>query len=488
MHVPPRAALAPARAPSTGHVLGGRGRPVAALLVLVLLVVALVGAAAPAARAADPEQAVLRGQVTLRDGSPAGQGSVELARMNPYDRDGATATLDADGRWEASVRPGIWAVTAETAGGLRGHWPDLPGAWPEEQRPTVTVSAGEVREGLNVRLRQRMPTAAVDEYDVWHRGTSDPQEPYPTATVGLPRYPYDPVRPVSSVVGAKIEELPGQGPRDAQGQPFAITGIRGYHTVEILNRGDDAAFIRDVRVEGPDADLISCVNPGLTEDTPCRPQPLFPGWAYRASISTGTLPYRPVYRVEVVFELANPDRTLRYPLQIRNLLPPGVQITDVPDWLGWLLPHLTNDQSSALLAGDRAAKTLAPAARAAAQGARLDRRRVRVAFPAAGTARVGVQRRVGGQRARWKTVRTVRLRATRAGTVSRRVQALAPGRYRLRVRVALQGTPPKTATVTRTVARAPFRAGTDQAGWEGALSILGGLASKPYVDKVVGNR
>ncbi|MEV4423520.1 hypothetical protein AB0L40_26665 [Patulibacter sp. NPDC049589] len=275
---------------------------------------------------------------------------------------------------------------------------------------------------------------------------------------GLPRYPWDPVRPASVVTGPRIEELPGQGPRDAQGGRITITGIRTDHTVEIVNRGDDATAVRAVRVEGPDADLLQCVNPGLTEDTPCKPQILFPTWAYRVTLPVGRVAYRPVYRVTVVIELEHPDQTLRYPVEIRNLLPAGVQVSDVPDWIGWLLPHLTADQGAALLAGSRKPGAMAPAvlasaARAAARSVRVDRRRVRVAFPGAGTARVGVQRRTTGRRPRWRTLHTVRLRATRPRTVAGRVPALEPGRYRLRVRLALRGTSVRTASVVRTVRR-----------------------------------
>ncbi|MEV4423738.1 hypothetical protein AB0L40_27800 [Patulibacter sp. NPDC049589] len=157
-------------------------RPPVRLSVLGLVAAFLVAFAPPAARADDPAPAtgVLRGQVTLRDGSSAGPGTVSLVKMDSDDHDYVTAAVDADGRWSTPVRSGRWTVRASTTAGLPTSWPDVPGAWPEELRPRVTVTAGETRDGVDIRERPRLAQGAVDEYGAWNPGSDDPTEPEST--------------------------------------------------------------------------------------------------------------------------------------------------------------------------------------------------------------------------------------------------------------------------------------------------------------------
>ncbi|MCK9247542.1 MAG: carboxypeptidase regulatory-like domain-containing protein [Solirubrobacteraceae bacterium] len=407
---------------------------------------------------------VIRGRVTLRGGLPAGRPEIRV-RTEGAAGYSTPATVDDDGRYEIHLPAGEHRIEATSPLGLRGYWPDLPGA--RYDGPPLVLGRDAVREDVDIVLRPRLPYAATDQYGEAHAGT-DPDRP---ATDPPRRYPEDDTPSVLSTVGARAEVgrplhgfaklLEQHGLEEAR---WVVEGW-GYNrfTVAVTNHGDADLFLRRTSFDGPDAALFSCTPHDLAQGPQsCAPAVVLPGRTTTVPVVLDQDTPRDVYRATLTIETNAPGGPHRVPFEVTRLKPPplgpgwtppdaGAGATTVP---GSAVPPPASTTPSR--STPPAAATRSGTARRASptRSLKLTRSAVRLALPAAGAVRVRIdRRRPGAGAARWRKVRDVRLRARRAGAVRRSVRTLAAGRYRVRLRVTLRGASTRSTTTYRRVSR-----------------------------------
>jgi hypothetical protein len=343
------------------------------------------------------------------------------------------APVDDAGRWSARVPAGRYQLTAEAPGALPTQWPDLP-AMSEVAQPAIAVARGEARTA-DISMRARLPYGARDEYGRFHAGY-DPDDQRGRAVE------WDVAVPSCYPVDAHVSAHVGAGSRasvaDAEGRPVAVTGPRVVRAgsgfaVPIANTGDDTLRLDGVRLEGPGAGAYRV--PSTWSLIRCAPQlSLAPGAAaggYGIWFDPTGIAARPPFRFDVV--IPHGQGELRVPVEARDL---------GPGPLSW--PGLLGDGGTA----GTVPKAPRPSGTAPTLASlSLSARKLRVQLPGAGAATVVFQRRTTGHRPRWRTVRTVRLRARGAGEIARSMPRLRPGRYRVRLRTAVPGQPARAITV-----------------------------------------
>ncbi len=347
------------------------------------------------------------------------------------------APVDDEGRWSIRVPAGRYQLTAEAPGALPTQWPDLP-AITEVAQPAIAVARGEARTA-DISMRARLPYGARDEYGRFHAGY-DPDDQRGRAAewdVAVPScYPAD--EHVSAYVGAGSRVSVA----DAEGRPVAVTEPRivragsGF-AVPIVNTGDELLRLDGVRLEGPGAGAYRV--PSTWSLIRCAPQlSLAPGTAagvHGIWFDPTGIAARPPFRFDVV--VPHGQGELRVPIEARDLGPGPIS------WPGPLGGGSTVGAVPKAPRPSGTAPTLASLS--------LSARKLRVQLPGAGTATVVFQRRITGRRPRWRTVRTVRLRARGAGEIARSMPRLRAGRYRVQLRTTVPGQPARAITVLHRV-------------------------------------
>lgn len=400
---------------------------------------------------------VLRGRLSIRGGaSIAGAGVTVTTATEPGTEAGAydrwTADVDADGRYEVRVPAGRFRILAGSRYGLPTSWPDLAEARPAPT--TRTAAHGETLDGLDVSMRARQEHAARDEFGRAHAGWGDGPGDDPGNGGAVGTYPRDTYRSVTSPNGPAVEIGPLRTSRIVFPDlpPDALVTVPGVglpFDVPIRNTGDDVLWLGDVRVEGPSV-LGSSSTDGVRA---CQGLFVMPGATLAVSITAITAAYAPEYRLTLVTS-TNAGADVRTPMVQRTVSSPGAGPGD-PHPFDALIPFLPPGAR----AGTLVATQGRPTARAATVGigaVTVRRSSVRVAFPAAGRTDVRVDRRItarGRSAARWSRARSVRLRATRAGTRTARIRPLARGRYRIRAATRLGRGPVRRVTAVRTITR-----------------------------------
>jgi hypothetical protein len=405
-----------------------------------------------------PIDAVLRGRLSVRGGTPeGGRVTVHEVGVDPgvhHDLGTYGAQADDDGRWRIEVPGGRFTALASSTYGLDTKWPDLPAAWTID--PSFDVSPGATRDGLDLSMRLRQPAAAFDEFGQLFDGWRPPQ---PGDTVGT--YPPDTYRSTTIVRGAVVDAGPphtsdftlGWLPKD---QLVTTTGLGVPIDVRITNTGDDVLRLGDVRLEGEKLGAFTCL---VDNQRPCKGSIALPGRSVIVTVTPFTNAYAPVYHLRLVVPSNASAGDTRVPIDIRNVSDPSANPYDPNNVaaLGQFLPP----EALALIAANQAAEAAGRPLRFATatelSAAVLRRDRVRVAFPSAGTATVRVDRavrarpRVRARGVRWATARSVHLRATRSSTRTARIRPLAAGRYRVRLTIRLGTGKARTVSAIRTL-------------------------------------
>ncbi|MDX8151586.1 carboxypeptidase-like regulatory domain-containing protein [Patulibacter brassicae] len=368
--------------------------------------------------------------VEERPGRPAP--SVVIAGERPYDQ--RTATVDADGRFSLRVPPGTYRLSATTPGALATVWPDLE---------DVPIGSGEaLRVGdhgtavADFSMRARLPYDATTEAGTWEPGWRvQDAERRPTDPARC--YPPDPH--VSRVVGAgsrAVATFLGTGEAVSLTRP-SVVRAGNLLTLTVENAGDRRLWLDDAHLEGPGAQRFR--KPASWSQMPCaRNMSLPPKEPYGGGTAiwfdARSIPSAPE-RLDIV--IPHDQGELRVPLEVRDL-PPEPQPT-----FPWPTPVASGPRPSSPTTAKRPFKGTAPTL----ASLELSRRAVRVHLPGAGTATVVFQRRAAHRAARWRTVRTVRLRSTGAADLSRGMPRLRPARYRVRLTASVAGQVPRTITV-----------------------------------------
>ena len=341
--------------------------------------------------------------------------------------------VEPDGRFRISVPPGRYRVTGNApAGALPAIWPGLPNITPLEA-PAIELGRDEVRDDLELALRARLPYTAVTEFGQHVEGW-DPRDPRnPRDGEALLCYPRD-TDPVPGTSGSRAA-LVGEPVRNEGGQLRGGVVLGEPIYLVVRNVGDRMLLLDRVRLEGDGASGYRVASTGVTF-SPCSPPFLAPGEAQLPNLAIVLSPVPGTRQPDVLRMTAvigHDQGELRVPIEARRAVRPATP-TGKPS-------APPSPPSPARPTGSRATGT-APTLAAL----ELGRRTLRVHFPAAGTAVVAFQRR-GGRRARWRTVRTVRLRATGTSDRTARVPRLRRGRYRVRLTTAVAGQPRRTLEV-----------------------------------------
>lgn len=347
-----------------------------------------------------------------------------------------TASVDAAGRFSLRVPPGTYRLSATAPGALATVWPDIE---------DVPVAAGEtLRVGdretavADFSMRARLPHDAYTEAGTWEPGwrvqngerlLSDPARCYP------------PDPHVSRVPGAGSRAVAislGTGELVSLARPTVVRA-GNLLTVLVENAGDRRLWLDAAHLEGPGAPRFR--KPASWSQMPCaRNMSLPPKVPYGGGTAiwfdARSIPSQPE-RLDVV--IPHDQGELRVPLEVRNL-PPEPQPT-----FTW--PALAAPGPRPPSPTKRPFKGTAPTL----ASLELSRRTVRVHLPGAGTATVAFQRRAGRRKARWRTVRTLRLRSSGTADLSRRMPRLRPAGYRVRLTTSVPGQAPRTITVLHRV-------------------------------------
>lgn len=399
----------------------------------------------------------LRGRVSVRDGaSPAGASvraeaiAVDPVRDDENEPRWWDADVAPDGTWSVRIPPVPVRLRGDSTFGLPTGYPDLPSI--RRDSPVLRTTHGEVREGLDLSLRARLPHAALDEYGQAHQGSAGTNLEVWEMTE---RYGRDPHRSVLSTVGARIAAGAVTNVDDSPlglpaNDPVTITGMPIPVQLTLRNDGDDDLWLGAVRFEGAAATCFVTGPPA-----PCADAYVLPGTTRTVRVTVDSTRWSEVYRTTLVLP-SNAGADLRVPVAVRNLATADYDPNDPshPVPLG-LVPYLPPAQLALALANGN---LRGPVARALALATlTLTRTRVGATFPGAGSATVTIAR-ARPRRARrpttWRTVQRVRLTRNAAGRSVRAIRPLAAGRYRLRTVTRITGRPSRTTTTYRTVRRA----------------------------------
>lgn len=386
--------------------------------------------------------ATLAGRIAVRDGGSVEGGKITASRLDSPDGItwGYDAEADDTGAWSVEVPAGRYRLQAESRFGLQTGWPDLP---PSLGTAPVVVRTGEKRDDLDFSMRLRLPQAADDEYGWLHGGWDD--DAFGHVKNPVP-YPRDTYRSVTAVRGP-VAELGGPRPptqftttypdtREFRFDP-EVGGVRFEY--DLTNSGDGVLWTGDVRIEGAPGDFTSC---GLPPFVRCSDQWIAPGQTatYPAGVDTrGMTGPRTV--TLVIPNNAGPE--IRVPIRLVPADPPTAAA--VP----------TSRATPAPAAAATAAKT-PPSWASSLQAAVVRRASVRLRFPAAGRVVVRIDRPVRPKArgaSRWRTARTVRLKAAHSGPRSARMARLPKGRYRIRLDATAASGGRERVTALRSVRR-----------------------------------
>ena len=421
-------------------------RGVAALLPWIAVLAALALAVLPPrADAVEPQgdEAVIGGRVSVRasEGEPRAPDLLADARVSVTGvlPDGSGTgwydiPVDDDGRYELAVPPGSYEVRAESRGGLDTAWPDLPGGY--QSVPRAVVEPRQRRLDLDVSMRARLPYAAFDRTGRLHEGW-DPADPRTTERVLAsdqpPCYPAETATrspgatgSIAEVAGGPLRTLPYGG------HVYDISAGQGFYLL-LRNSGDRILWLGGLHLEGPGAGAYRV-------STRYRPRCLElhvpPGetQTYAIGFEPQEVPFLPSYRFDIV--VPDDHGGLRIPVTAVN---PAAKLLAAA--ASTATPPATLKPAKRPKLGK--APTLA--------GLELTRRKLRVHFPGAGTATVFFDQRGPGRRTRWRTVRTIRLTATRTGDRSRSLPRLPAGSYRVRLLAQIAGQPARRLTITHRV-------------------------------------
>jgi hypothetical protein len=393
----------------------------------------------------DTATATLAGRLRIRASdeplapTPFAGATVTLTQTDGSGVSRSTA-VEPDGRFRISVPPGRYRVTGNApAGALPAIWPGLPSITPIDA-PAIELRRDELRDDLELALRARLPYTAVTEFGQHVEGW-DPRDPRNPRTGEAPRcYPRD-TEPVPGTSGSRAA-LVGEPVRNDGGQLRGGVAVGEPIFLVVRNVGDRMLWLDRVRLEGDGANSYHVASTGVTFSR-CASPFLAPGEAHLPNLSIALYPVPGVRQPDVLRMTAvigHDQGELRVPIDARRTVRPASP-TGKPS-----VPSAA--PTSSRPTGPKATGT-APTLAAL----ELGRRTLRVHFPAAGTAVVAFQRRGGGRRARWRTVRSVRLRASGTSDRTARVPRLRPGRYRVRLTTEVVGQPRRTLEVLHRVRR-----------------------------------
>lgn len=406
----------------------------------------------------------LRGRLRIRGTDDASGGSVlaTAAEIDPRRNPGNapefwSADVQPDGTWSMRIPPVPVRLEARSTHGLPTRWPDLPTArW---DAPVIRTVHGDVRDDLDLSMRQRLPYAAIDEFGELQEGVVPRTLDDPPVTA---RYPRDAHRSVTSVVGPRIAVGPVvNDPSSPLGvpadDPVTITRMPIPVQATVTNDGDDVLWLDDVRFEGDRATCDVTYVAG-----PCEDAFVLPHSSRPLMIVVDSTRYAPVYRTTLVLRSSAPGGETRIPVSVRNLATADYDTDDPshPVPLG-LVPYLSPVQLAQALANGNLRIPAAVARSLAVRSVTVTRGRVTATFPGAGTATITIARarpRAPRRAVAWRTVQRVRLTSARAGRRSKAIRSLPAARYRLRTVTRIAGHRPRTTTTYRVVRRAPAAA------------------------------